>query len=174
MSILVASRHLGPGRRYLVFAKALALTLGMALALAGCGLGTAMTGTVDRTSSVPSTNPHTGARAGARTVRSGGLTVRLVVEPKLARRGVPVRIVLAAHELGARGAFGYLLRYGDGTTSGSGAIPQFCPSGGLRPASQTWRVAHRYAAKGRYLVSVSVYVNCSDDRVTVTVPVLVG
>jgi len=107
-------------------------------------------------------------------VRSGGLTVRLTVSPTLARRGVEVRIEVAAHALDAPGVLGYSLRYGDGTTTGSGPVPLFCLHGASRPAQRTWRLSHRYGTPGRYLVSASVYVNCTDEHATAKAQVLVN
>jgi hypothetical protein len=102
------------------------------------------------------------------TASSGGLTVRLTASPAPADRGSVVRIQIAATAQRAPGALGYILRYGDGTTSGAGAIPQFCLSGASRLTRQTWRLAHRYRTRGRYAVSVSAYVNCTHDRVSAT------
>lgn len=85
-----------------------------------------------------------------------------------------MQIEIAMHEQNARGALGYRLSYGDGTATGSGPIPQFCLSGVHKPASQSWRFTHRYAAKGRYVLAASVYVNCTDDRLTARLPVVVN
>jgi hypothetical protein len=101
------------------------------------------------------------------------LTVKLLVTPVLLKRGAAVQIEIASYDRDAHGALGYLLHYGDGTTAGSGAVPQFCLGGAGRPARRTWRQVHRYSAVGRHLVSVSVYVNCSNEHAVATVPVVV-
>lgn len=163
-------------------------------AIVGCGAG-ARTESGVRTACVPggaaghgSTDCGSGVPRGAdapmggdtpargaaqATARSGDLTVRLEAAPALAKRAGAVQIEVDARALRASGVLGYLLRYGDGTTSGSGAVPQFCLSGAGRPARRTWRVTHRYLARGRYVVSASVYINCTDEHATATVPVLV-
>jgi hypothetical protein len=112
-------------------------------------------------------------RAGMSTARSGALTVELLVEPSSPKRHSPVRVEIEAHEREAHGALGYLLSYGDGTTSGSGAVPLFCLGGAGHPATRVWRRTHRYAAARRYVVSASVYVNCSRDRAVASIPVVV-
>jgi hypothetical protein len=99
--------------------------------------------------------------------------VRLVVGPTVAKVGAAVRIELTAQARHAPGAFGYLLRYGDGHASRSGAVPQFCIAGAAPAAHQTWRLAHRYRAPGRFVVSASVNVNCTDDRATASTRVVV-
>lgn len=98
----------------------------------------------------------------------------LKVAPRLARAGSAVRVEIVARAQRAPGALGYVLRYGDGTTTGSGPVPQFCLAGASRPAHQVWRLGHRYGVRGRFVVSVSVYVNCTGDHVTVRIPLLVS
>jgi hypothetical protein len=144
------------------------------MVLAGCGTGAKTASTTDQTGESQTGGRIARARAGEVSARSGGLTVRLAVAPTLVAHGSVVRIEIVAHEQNARGAVGYLLRYGDGTTTGSGPVPQFCLSGENRPASQSWRLTHRYPTKGRHVVSASVYVNCTRERATVMVPLLVS
>jgi len=50
-------------------------------------------------------------------------------------------------------------------------VPQICLAGASPPVRQAWRLSHSYHARGRYVASVSVYVNCTRDHVMVTVPV---
>jgi hypothetical protein len=145
---------------------------GTQMALSGCGAGASSVRMTARTIGGQFPGPASSGRA-VGTAHAGGLTVRLVVTPSLAKRGSAVRIEVIAHEQHAGGAFGYRLRYGDGTASGSGAVPQFCLSPGSGPAHDVWRLTHRYRAKGRHVVSVSVHVNCTKDRATATTPVRV-
>jgi hypothetical protein len=152
------------------------LALGAVVAILGCGAGARSLCTPGAAGGGEPSRCTAGEQrgAGSTTARSGGLTVRLVVAPTPVRRGSAVRIEVAAQARHAPGALGYLLRYGDGTTSGSHAVPQFCLSGAGKSVGQTWRLGHRYPARGRYVVSVSVYVNCTDDRATAAVPVVVN
>jgi hypothetical protein len=78
---------------------------------------------------------------------------------------VPIQVVVSARESQPRGAFGYELSYGDGTTD-QNAAPQFCTAGSTPPQSQTWQFSHRYAAPGAYRISALVTANCTPDRAT--------
>jgi hypothetical protein len=114
---------------------------------------------------------HASARA---TVRSAGLAVTLTATPVLAKTGTPVEFKLTAYAPHAPGAFGYQLRYGDGTSAGHSTVPLVCIEGESVPMRQTWRLTHRYKAAGRYRVSVSVYVDCTRDHATTTVRVSIA
>jgi hypothetical protein len=103
-----------------------------------------------------------------------GLGVTLMATPTRASTGSPVEFNLTAYASHAPGAFGYQLRYGDGTSAAQSTVPQFCIAGGGTPRRQTWRLTHRYKAAGRYHVSVSVYVNCTSDHATATVTVSIA
>ena len=156
--------------------RAAPLGLAALAALLGCGGGAGRTaGTAGAAGPTGGAEPPAG-RAGpaaGQAARSGGLTAKLVVTPGVVRRGRPVRIEVTANTPHAQGALGYLVRYGDGTTGGSGAVPQFCLAGPGRAARRAWSATHRYGALGRHVVLVSVYVNCTHDRVLVTAPVVV-
>ena len=144
-----------------------ALLLGALALTVGCGAETRI---VSTTALIASTRPYehsTGGRSKDVTARSGALTVRLRVVPSA--RGRMTAIEVVADDPSARGALGYLLRYGDGTSSGSGAVPQFCLEGRGRPVRQIWRHTHHYSAGGKYSLSVSVYVNCTDEHAGATV-----
>jgi hypothetical protein len=103
--------------------------------------------------------------------RSGGLAVTLTATPMRAKIGSPVEFNLTAYAPHAPGAFGYQLRYGDGTSAAQEAVPLICVEGRRTPTRQTWRLTHRYKAAGQYRVSASVYVNCTSDHVAATVAV---
>jgi hypothetical protein len=157
---------------------ALAIPLGALVALValtGCGAGGVRTACVAGSSS--------GAGAGAcvageprgtsTTVSSGSLTATLALAPAVAKAGSAVTLELTASTPHAAGALGYLVRFGDGATSGSSAVPQFCIAGAAPPAHRVWRLEHRYRARGTYPVSASVYINCTRDRASVATRVLV-
>ncbi len=98
----------------------MAIVLGALATLGGCGAGAA------------ATSSGAAAASTTATARAGGLVVTLAVTP--ARVGAAVQVELTARTPHASGALGYLLRYGDGTTGGSGAVPQFCLAGAAPPA----------------------------------------
>lgn len=156
-----------------------AFALGALVALAGCDSGAKAASKTACVANGSSRGTSSGActagapRAGARTARSGSLVVTLRVTPTVATVGSAVKIELTARASHAPGALGYLVRYGDGATSGSGAVPQFCIAGAAPPANRTWPLEHRYGARGRYAVSASVYINCTGDRATATARVLI-
>lgn len=162
------------------------LVLSALVALLGCGAGAGSTCVAARsTGGVPGgcgagiagTPPEDSRRSAAGgavgTVRSDGLVVTLTVRPAVGRVGAAVEIELAAGTAHAPGAIGYLLRYGDGATSGSGAVPQFCLAGPTPPAHRVWRTGHSYRAPGRYVVSASVYINCTRSRATAVAAIVV-
>ncbi len=132
-------------------------------AMPGCGAGEGSIGS----------DPQDAPRGDAGTARSGGLTATLVVSPAAVKPGGVVAIELLARARNAPGAVGYQLRYGDGTGAGSGAVPQFCVAGPGLPTHRVWRLKHRYRAAGRYVVSASVYVNCTRDHATANASVRV-
>jgi hypothetical protein len=193
----MAPGHSGaiPRPPVLARARALALpTLVGCMVATGCGAGSGAGGSgsgyapgggTETAGSNPASAPRGGAgpvgsdpadtpRDGAGTARSGGLTATLVVAPAATRAGGVVTIELTARARHAPGAVGYLLRYGDGTGAGSGAAPQFCIAEPAPSAHRTWRLKHRYRIAGRYVVSASVFVNCTPDRATASAPVRVG
>jgi hypothetical protein len=102
---------------------------------------------------------------------SGGLVVTLTATTMQAKIGSPVQFNLTAYAPHAPGAIGYQLLYGDGTSTAQNTVPLICVAGRNTPTRQTWRLAHRYKAAGRYRVSVSVYVNCTSDHATSTIAV---
>lgn len=103
--------------------------------------------------------------------RSGGLAVTLTATPTRAKTGSQVEFNFTAYAAHTRGAFGYELRYGDGTSAAQNTVSLICVEGRRTPMRQTWRLTHRYKAAGRYRVSVSVYVNCTSDHAMATVAV---
>jgi hypothetical protein len=138
----------------------------------GCGAGVAGTPPASTGPTAAGTGP-TAAAGATGTARSDGLVLALTVKPAVVGVGAPVEIELAARAARAPGAIGYLLRYGDGATSGSGAVPQFCLAGPAPSVRRVWRTTHRYRASGGYVVSASVYVNCTRERAVATTRVLV-
>jgi hypothetical protein len=99
--------------------------------------------------------------------RSGGdLALTLTAAPMWAKTSSPVEFNLTAYAHRAPGAFGYRLRYGDGTNAAQEAVPLICLAGKGAPMRQTWHLAHHYKMSGRYRVSASVYVNCTSDHAT--------
>jgi hypothetical protein len=90
-----------------------------------------------------------------------------------ARIGSPVEVNFTAYAPHALGALDYRLRYGDGTSAAQSTVPLICIDGRRIPARQTWRLTHRYKSAGRYRVSVSVYVNCTNAHATASVTVIV-
>ncbi len=91
--------------------------------------------------------------------------------PMRAKTGSPVEFNLTSYAPHVTGAFGYQLRYGDGTSAAQEAVPLICLAGKGAPVRQTWHLVHRYKAAGRYRISASVYVNCTSDHATATVAV---
>ncbi len=175
----------GYPRASLLSTGALALVLGALVALFGCGAGAGSACVTARSAGGgpggcaagvagrPSAGTGPPVAGGAiDTVHPDGLVVALTVKPVAVRVGAPVEIELIARAARAPGVVGYLLRYGDGATSGSGAVPQFCLAV-APPVRRVWRTTHRYRAPGRYVVSASVYVNCTRERAVATTRVLV-
>ncbi|HEY4812820.1 MAG TPA: hypothetical protein VIH71_17365 [Solirubrobacteraceae bacterium] len=105
------------------------------------------------------------------TARSGDLAVTLTATPMGAKTRSPIEFNLTAYAPHAPGAFGYQLRYGDGTSAAQNTVPLICIAGKGAPMHQTWQLVHRYKAAGRYRVSASVYINCTSDHATATVAV---
>jgi hypothetical protein len=116
--------------------------------------------------------PQRGVRTTA-TAHHGGLTIALVAAPVHAKAGAPVRFTASAREGHAAGAIGYRLDYGDGMAAESGVTPMFCIAGPAPAAYRTWRFSHRYRSVGRYRALLHVYVNCTSDHATATVPVTI-
>ncbi len=119
----------------------------------------------------PAIVPATAAPAeGHRTSTTslGGLSVTLTVKPWRADRGAAVRFNLSVSDSHATGALGYLLVFGDGSSTAP-AMPMYCLAGGGRPAHQTWQLSHRYVRSGHYPVIASGFANCGSGRVTATV-----
>jgi len=107
------------------------------------------------------------------TVKANGLVLTLTVKPRTASVGTTVQFKIYFSAAHAHGALGYVLQYGDGTTSAN-PIPLFCLAGPGRPAHATWDLAHRYARPGNFKVVASGYANCGPGRLTTTVHVLVS
>lgn len=105
-------------------------------------------------------------------VRSGNLTATLTATPTRMKRGSIVQFAVTASEHRARGALGYRLLYGDGA-SAENVVPMFCLAGRGTSMRHTWRLSHRYRSSGRYTASLSVYVNCTQDRVLAHITVIV-
>jgi hypothetical protein len=114
------------------------------------------------------------SRSSRAPARSGDLAVMLTATPVRAKTGSPVKFKLTAYAPHAPGAFGYQLRYGDGTSAAQEAVPLICAAGKGAPLRQTWRLVHYYEAAGRYRVSAGVYVNCTSDGATATVTVSIA
>lgn len=105
--------------------------------------------------------------------RSGELRVTLAVTPTVARAGAAVRVTVVATDPHTQGALGYVVRYGDGATVDSSPVPQFCLAGAGRPAHQTWALTHHYRVHGRYAISATAHVNCTDESATALTRVVV-
>jgi PKD domain-containing protein len=162
-----ASARAGCARRGPQFEPLLVATIVIGL-LSGCGSsrGVATTGpTGDEGAGRLSTT------AGA-TVRSPGLAITLAAAPVRFKAGSPVVFSASAYERDARGAVGYQLIYGDGTSAPQSAVPLFCLAGRGRPVHERWRFAHRYRTPGRFTAALTVHVNCSSDRARATVTLL--
>lgn len=105
-----------------------------------------------------STPPHV-VRAAA---VSGGLVVS-VRATESATSGT-VRVVVVATAAHARGAIGYDISYGDGT-SARDVLPQFCLAGHGGTRHARWRFTHHYAP-GTYEMTVTMHVTCAPGHVT--------
>lgn len=103
---------------------------------------------------------------------SSGLSVTLTARPTRAAAGFPVEFTLAMADEHANGAFGYEVRFGDGTNR-TIAVPQYCLAPPGKPEHASWRFLHRYSRAGKYRVSVLGYVNCTSTRVTTAITVTV-
>jgi hypothetical protein len=126
--------------------------------VAACGSGGA-------NASVEPTRPTTSA-----STVSGGLTVTLGTSTT---PGAEVRFVVTAEEAHARGALGYRVSYGDGT-SDQNVVPLVCLAGAGSVQSQVWQLSHLYPSPGAYRVTATVTANCTPDRATASVPVTVN
>jgi hypothetical protein len=126
--------------------------------VAACGSGGA-------NASVEPTRPTTSA-----STVSGGLTVTLGMSTT---PGAEVRFVVTAEEAHARGALGYRVSYGDGT-SDQNVVPLVCLAGAGSVQSQVWQLSHLYPSPGAYRVTATVTANCTPDRATASVPVTVN
>jgi hypothetical protein len=83
-----------------------------------------------------------------------------------------VKFTLTISDDHVLGAFGYVVKFGDGTTR-TIAVPQYCLALPGRPGRATWRFAHRYGKPGRYRVSAVGYMNCSSERATKVVSLII-
>jgi hypothetical protein len=138
------------------------------LAVLGCG---ASNGSVQRKHAATLGEAQVPASSTA-IVRSGSLTATLTATPTRVKRGSIVQFAVTASERRARGALGYRLLYGDGA-SAENVVPMFCLAGRGTPVRHTWRLSHRYRSSGRYTASLSVYVNCTQDRALAHITVIV-
>ena len=127
--------------------------------VAACGSGGA-------NASVEPTRPTTSA-----STVSGGLTVTLGTSTTAP--GAAIRFVVTAEEAHARGALGYRVSYGDGT-SDQNVVPLVCLAGAGSVQSQVWQLSHLYPSPGAYRVTATVTANCTPDRATASVPVTVN
>jgi hypothetical protein len=125
--------------------------------VAACGSGGA-------NANVEPTTPTTPA-----STVSGGLTVTL----RTTVPGASVGFVVTAEETHARGALGYTVSYGDGT-SDQNVVPLICIAGAGSVQSQVWQLSHHYASPGTYRVTATVTANCTADRATASLPVTVN
>lgn len=101
------------------------------------------------------------------------LRVSFTVYPSRTTVNSPLTFTLKMADEHAIGAFGYVVRFGDGTTR-SIVVPQYCLTSPGRPQHATWRFIHRYLKAGRYRASALAYVNCTSTRVTKVVTVLIS
>lgn len=120
----------------------------------------------------PTTTTTPADSASSDVARSGDLTVTLTVSPAQASSGAAMQFTIAADETAAHGALAYRLTYGDGATD-QNVVAQYCLGGAGAPQTQQWQLTHRYASAGRYSASVTVTANCTPDRATATVPVVI-
>lgn len=107
-----------------------------------------------------------------RDLTASQLEVVLMIRPARAIVKAPVTFTLTMSDSHAVGAFGYELKFGDGT-SRTIAVPQYCLVPPGRPAHATWRFTHRYSKIGRYRVSVLGYVNCTSTRALRAITVVI-
>jgi hypothetical protein len=106
---------------------------------------------------------------------AGRLLVTLTATaPAAIEHGSVVRFSVTAHDARGRGAFGYELHYGDGTSAGQHTAALVCIAGRGAPMGRVWRLSHAYRAAGVYRVSVSVYANCTGAHASASVTVRVG
>jgi hypothetical protein len=101
------------------------------------------------------------------TTALGGLSVTLTVKPWRANQGAAVQFTLSVSDTHAKGALGYLLVFGDGS-SAAPALPMYCLAGPGRSSHQGWQLSHRYVKAGHYKVTASGFANCGSGRVTAT------
>lgn len=97
----------------------------------------------------------------------GGLSITLTVKPWRANLGAAVQFSLSVSDTHAKGALGYLLVFGDGS-SAAPALPMYCLAGPGRSSHESWQLSHRYLKGGHYKVTASGFANCGSGRVTAT------
>jgi hypothetical protein len=90
--------------------------------------------------------------------------VRVVVTAVGSGASATLHFTVSATVAHARGALGYDVAFGDGTTT-SNPVPQFCVAGNGIRQHAVWHLAHHYAA-GSYRVSITVRVNCTRAAAT--------
>jgi hypothetical protein len=145
------------------------LTVFLGMLLVGCG-GSDSGALVKRVrASVGTENERSSSKVVA---HSGALSVTLTARPMRTKVGSPVEFELTASGASSS-AFGYQLRYGDGTNIGKSAVSLVCLEETQSSEPKTWWLSHRYKAAGRYRVAVSVFANCTRDRVWTAVTVIV-
>jgi hypothetical protein len=130
--------------------------------VAACGSGGATVNVEPTTPTTPTTS--------ASTV-SGGLTVTLLTSTTAP--GAALGFIVTAEETHARGALGYRISYGDGT-SDQNVVPLICTAGAGSVQSRVWQLWHHYPSPGSYRVTATVTANCTVDRATASVPVTVN
>ncbi len=107
-----------------------------------------------------------------RNLSASPLEVVLTIKPARAIVKAPVTFTLTMSDSHAVGAFGYDLKFGDGT-SRTIAVPQYCLVPPGKPAHVTWRFTHRYSKIGHYRVTVLGYVNCTSTRASSATTVVI-
>jgi hypothetical protein len=106
------------------------------------------------------------------TATDGRLSITLSITPVRAVPGAAVEFNLSVAARAAKGALGYVVRFGDGSIS-TIPIPMYCLAGPGRPEHQAWRLSHRYTRAGTYDVSATGFANCGSGRATVTASVVI-
>ena len=98
--------------------------------------------------------------------------VALTATPSRVAPGAVVQFSLSAREAQARGALGYQISYGDGS-SDQIAVPLVCLGGAGSVRAQAWPLTHRYAGAGVFRVSATVTATCTSDHATAVVSLAV-
>jgi hypothetical protein len=124
---------------------------------------------VGGTASAQGVGAATQGRVSGRAEGTDGVRVAAAVSPRHPRPGTRIRVSIEATDPVARGALGYVVSYGDGTTARN-VSPLLCLSTPHRVRSR-WLLTHRYRTAGRYTLTVSALAACSEGRATVRVEI---